>query len=380
MTALSVPANILSPTKPAEKAKPAQQEAETPFSSVLQQKVESGKGSQDKQSEMAAANGSNGTEASQHAPADNRETTEPLTAMALASGEYAQTALQQLLPWLQAMQGQNGKSNATIETELSGETSLLPQADIQTGAQAVVQTTGVLPVQRDISEEGPRKGAAQAEILDPKQQAAAQTADDAANLAAASDVTRTKDAAAMTGVKDSFDSSLQNANERINLQAQAATSATSATTSRGEVVRLQAPLGTPQWQNELGDRVQFMSRHNESRAELVLTPPQLGRIEVSLNINGDQATALFVSANPEVRTALEGAMDRLREMLANNGIALGQAHVGAESSGQSAAGNEGDGRRQTGNLAGNANNTTTEAATAGTAWTRHNNNMLDVFA
>ena len=74
----------------------------------------------------------------------------------------------------------------------------------------------------------------------------------------------------------------------------------------------------------------------ESRAELVLNPPQMGRVEVSLSISGDQATASFVSANPTVREALEAAMPRLREILADAGIQLGQAQVGAENPHQSA--------------------------------------------
>jgi flagellar hook-length control protein FliK len=68
-------------------------------------------------------------------------------------------------------------------------------------------------------------------------------------------------------------------------------------------------------------------------------------------------------------------MDRLREVLANSGIALGQAQVGAESSGQSANGEPG-GNRHGGNLAAGI----TDTSPAATAWTRHSNNMLDVFA
>lgn len=97
-----------------------------------------------------------------------------------------------------------------------------------------------------------------------------------------------------------------------------------------------AAVGTAHWNDEVGNRVVWMANRMENRAELVLTPQQMGRIEVSLSISGDQASASFVSANPAVREALEAALPRLREVLADAGIQLGQAQVGAENARQSA--------------------------------------------
>lgn len=97
-----------------------------------------------------------------------------------------------------------------------------------------------------------------------------------------------------------------------------------------------APVGAAQWDREVGDKVVWMANRMESRADLVLTPPQMGRVEVSLTVNGDQASATFTSANPAVREALEAAMPRLREALAEAGIQLGQAQVGAENPNPSA--------------------------------------------
>jgi flagellar hook-length control protein FliK len=97
-----------------------------------------------------------------------------------------------------------------------------------------------------------------------------------------------------------------------------------------------SPVGTPQWHQELGDHVVWMANRLENRAELVLNPPQMGRIEVSLSVSGDQANAIFTSTNPTVRDALEASLPRLREVLADAGIQLGQAQVGAENARQSA--------------------------------------------
>lgn len=94
------------------------------------------------------------------------------------------------------------------------------------------------------------------------------------------------------------------------------------------------PVGSAEWGEEIGNRISWMAGRSESRAELVLTPPQMGRIEVNLSVKGDQATASFISANPVVREVLEAALPRLREVLADAGIQLGQAQVSAENAHQ----------------------------------------------
>lgn len=113
--------------------------------------------------------------------------------------------------------------------------------------------------------------------------------------------------------------------------------------------RIETPVGNPGWGNEVGDKLVWMAHRAESRAELVLNPPQMGRIEVSITLNGDQANAIFVSANPSVRDALESALPRLREILAEAGIQLDQAQVGADSPGNAANnGESGDNPRRRG--------------------------------
>lgn len=367
MSALSVP-NLLAPqAKPSAQANNAGPEAETPFSSVLQQKVkdsQSDKPAQPQQDNAAPATPASTTAQPEQAAAPGNAE-QDAAAVALVNGEYAQGALQQLLPWLQAMQGQAAKN----ETQDTADSALLPQ----TGEEALPQAVPGLATEqkpgRQAQDLGAEAGAARKDAAAKEATPAGTTA----NLAATTG-TRVADSLRKPA-QEGFDTALQGASQRIDsaLQQASAQHGTSATRSP-EANRLQAPLGTSQWQQEFTDRIHFMSRHNEGRAELVLTPPQLGRIEVTLNINGDQASALFVSANPEVRTALEGAMDRLREALANSGIALGQAQVGAESSGQS-----GDGKNTSAHgrpLAGDAQ----EAPVTSAAWTRHSNNMLDVFA
>lgn len=103
---------------------------------------------------------------------------------------------------------------------------------------------------------------------------------------------------------------------------------------------LNAPVGTAQWQEEVGNRIVWMANRHEGRAELVLTPPELGRVEVKLSVAGDVATASFASANPQVREALEAALPRLKEIFAQAGLELGQAQVGTHDAHRSAHGDE----------------------------------------
>jgi hypothetical protein len=90
-------------------------------------------------------------------------------------------------------------------------------------------------------------------------------------------------------------------------------------------------LGAPGWDNALGQKVVWLVNQRHQTAEMQLNPPNLGPLEVKITISNDQASALFVSHHAAVRDAIEAAMPRLREMLAENGITLGNVQVGAES-------------------------------------------------
>lgn len=107
-------------------------------------------------------------------------------------------------------------------------------------------------------------------------------------------------------------------------------------------LKIETPVHDRQaWTGDFGQKIVWLATNDKQSAQLTLNPPQMGPIEISLNITRDSANALFVSANPEVREAIESAMPRLREMLAGAGIELGQANVSAESPRQQAGGNNG---------------------------------------
>ncbi|MFH0934256.1 MAG: flagellar hook-length control protein FliK [Pseudomonadota bacterium] len=88
------------------------------------------------------------------------------------------------------------------------------------------------------------------------------------------------------------------------------------------------PVGRGKWGDEFAQKITWLATSRQDQtAELHLNPPQLGPLDVVLKVSGDQATALFTSPHAAVREAIEQALPRLRDMLADNGIALGNATV-----------------------------------------------------
>lgn len=146
-------------------------------------------------------------------------------------------------------------------------------------------------------------------------------------------------------------------------------------------LRIDTPLGQTGWQEEMGQKLSWMVGNGRQQADLVLTPPNLGRVEVSLTMNGDQASAIFTSSNPAVREALESSLHRLREVLADAGVSLGQAQVGSESPNPSPRREEAGGKPGFGDNDGlrYASNVAVPGATA-VARTGAGRGMIDIFA
>ena len=139
--------------------------------------------------------------------------------------------------------------------------------------------------------------------------------------------------------------------------------------------RIDTPVGNRGWDSEFAQKVVLLANRHEGRAELTLTPPQLGKVEITISVNGDQSSATFVSASPAAREALEQALPRLREMMAEAGISLGQASVSAESAqrGQDEAPTAGRDGRGSGAEA-------PKAAETAAQWVRRSNGLIDTFA
>lgn len=143
---------------------------------------------------------------------------------------------------------------------------------------------------------------------------------------------------------------------------------------------ISTPLSQTAWAEDFSQKITWMATQRNQSAELHLNPPQLGPLDVVLKMNGDQASAIFTSPHAAVRDAIEQAIPKLREMLADSGIMLGNAMV----SDQSAKNNQ---HNSTGKPQGRASAFSADGVTAAggaqearvSAISRHNG-LVDTFA
>lgn len=96
-------------------------------------------------------------------------------------------------------------------------------------------------------------------------------------------------------------------------------------------ISLGAQVGQPKWNDDFAQKIVWLSNQQNQVAEIRLNPAHLGPVEVTLNMTSEQATAQFASPHAAVREAIEAALPRLREMMAESGINLGSVTVGTDS-------------------------------------------------
>jgi flagellar hook-length control protein FliK len=94
---------------------------------------------------------------------------------------------------------------------------------------------------------------------------------------------------------------------------------------------LAVPMRQANWGQAMAERVVWMTNANIQEAEIQLNPRELGPIGIKVTMNNDQANVSFVAQHASTREALEAAIPRLREMLSENGLQLGQSDVSQHS-------------------------------------------------
>jgi flagellar hook-length control protein FliK len=91
------------------------------------------------------------------------------------------------------------------------------------------------------------------------------------------------------------------------------------------------PLAAPGWRDAFADRVAWVVNAKHPSAEMQLNPPNLGPVEIRVNVTSDQASLSFFSPHAAVRDAIQAALPRLTDAFAASGLTLGNVFVGAES-------------------------------------------------
>ena len=119
------------------------------------------------------------------------------------------------------------------------------------------------------------------------------------------------------------------------------------------------PLAMQQggWSEAVVDKVMWLSSQNLKSAEIQLDPAELGRLEVRVDIAKEQTQVTFASPHAGVREALEGQMQRLRDLFSAQGMNLLDVNVSDQSlnrgwQGQEQQGSAGEGSRRGGSAGG----------------------------
>lgn len=139
------------------------------------------------------------------------------------------------------------------------------------------------------------------------------------------------------GRQEAFDPSIRGLAERQiqveTTQVQSET-AKAATSTQHSALDKAINIAKPEAAVQLAERVRMLVNLGNMSADIRLDPPELGSMQVRVHMHGEQASVNFVVQSQQARDMLDQAVPRLREMLAEKGIELGQSFVQQEGKGQ----------------------------------------------
>ena len=96
-------------------------------------------------------------------------------------------------------------------------------------------------------------------------------------------------------------------------------------------IQLDTPMGHPKWSEGFSQRVQWMVNQSMNGAHIRLNPQNMGPIEVRIQMQNEQATVSFTAQHGATREAIDAALPRLREMLSEQNVNVGNIDVSEHS-------------------------------------------------
>jgi flagellar hook-length control protein FliK len=123
---------------------------------------------------------------------------------------------------------------------------------------------------------------------------------------------------------------------------------------------IEAPVGSPLFAEEAAQRVTWLAKSGVEHAEIRVTPPDMGPIQVSIDMKHNEAAINFTVTQTDTRVAVEDSLHRLEAMLADSGISLSQANVNQRDAGQGSSSSFSGGR--SGGNSGRGKGTSDDAA------------------
>ena len=99
------------------------------------------------------------------------------------------------------------------------------------------------------------------------------------------------------------------------------------------------------------DKVMVIISQKLQQFDIRLDPPELGNVHVRVNLQNEQAVVNFMVQTPQAKEAFEENLHKLKDMLAEHGVDVGDANVEqqAQNSGESETGSDVNSQGQNGN-------------------------------
>lgn len=145
-------------------------------------------------------------------------------------------------------------------------------------------------------------------------------------------------------------------------------------------VTVATPMGSSVWADDFAQQVTWMANGKlEQSASLHLNPPDLGPMQVVVKVTDSQATVMFSSPHGAVREAIENALPKLRELMADNGITLGNTSVSDQAPRERNEANDNGTSRRSAWSSGEAIDGGVRSSSVASTITRHKG-MVDTFA
>ncbi|MCE0556241.1 flagellar hook-length control protein FliK [Motilimonas sp. E26] len=131
--------------------------------------------------------------------------------------------------------------------------------------------------------------------------------------------------------------------QSLNSQATANINAQQAQTTSQFELGQKFELASREAPTIMRERITMMMNKGIGQAEIRLDPAELGSMHVKLSMQNDQLSVSIQTTQPQSKELLDQHMPRLREMLTQQGINLGESHVSQQQSGSQQGGDSAQG-------------------------------------
>ncbi len=144
--------------------------------------------------------------------------------------------------------------------------------------------------------------------------------------------------------------------------------------------RLEFGQDRREWTPALGARLVTMVANDVQQARIQLDPPELGSLEIRMQVQNDQASVQVSAQSHQVKDVLDNSAQRLRDALAAEGIELSEFSVSADSGGQGRDGASDNSDGSNAGFAGGSGAEGEEVVGINQAHTPAPDSLLDTFA